>query len=152
LEQKLLTLNPDSFCRAINRVNFEMVVIDFLRHKITLSIYPHNMYSPECLRWNNQLPLPITKEQSIKRYEEMKDIEKLENFGINPARIVVTENAAVVDYYFTAEATYTRGEKKELKEFHGQNVEFFVKEGGKWLLLGDMTTIEEAENNNKDDE
>jgi len=102
--------------------------------------------------WNNQLPLPITKEQSIKRYEEMKDIEKLENFGINPARIVVTENAAVVDYYFTAEATYTRGEKKELKEFHGQNVEFYVKEGGKWLLLGDMTTIEEAENNHKDDE
>jgi len=104
--------------------------------------YLHEKYQG----WNNQIPLPITKGQVIKSNQELKDIMKLETFSLNPARIVITENAAVVDYYFSAEATYTRGEKKELSSFHGQNAEFYIKEGGKWMLLGDMTTIKEEEN------
>jgi hypothetical protein len=30
--------------------------------------------------------------------------------------------------------------------------EYYIKKGGKWLLLGDMTTIKENENNRRDRE
>jgi len=101
--------------------------------------YVHEKYQG----WNDQLPLPITKERVIQQYQEMKDNFTINYFSLNPARIVITENAAVVDYYYWYEATYTRGEKKELLELRGQNAEFYVKEDGKWLLLGDMTTMKE---------
>jgi hypothetical protein len=39
------------------------------------------------------------------------------------------------------------GDKKEQEQMHGKNAEFYVKEGGKWFLLGDMTTFEEKEEN-----
>jgi hypothetical protein len=34
-------------------------------------------------------------------------------------------------------------DKKQVHE-KGKNVEFYVKEGGKWLLLGDMTVNDET--------
>lgn len=92
--------------------------------------------------WSDDAPLPMTKEKVIQWSQEMKNIMKIEFYSINPARIVMTENAAVVDYYFMLSATYTWGEKKEMKESQGKNVEFYIKEGGKWLLLGDMTVHE----------
>ena len=102
--------------------------------------------------WNDQLPLPITKEMVMSRDQEMKEIFKINYHSLNPARIVITENAAVVDYYYAFEATITRGDKKEQMNSHGQNAEFYIKEGGKWLLLGDMTTIEEDRNYNKEED
>ena len=92
--------------------------------------------------WNQENPLPMTKEEVLNLYNLMKDNYKLNAYLINPARITVTDNAAVVDYYFQYQVTITEGEKKVLKSYHGKNVEFYVKEGGKWLLLGDMTFTE----------
>jgi hypothetical protein len=109
-------------------------------------VYLHEKYQG----WNDQSPLPITKEMTTQRSLETKDNFKIDYFSLNPARIVITENAAVVDYYYTFEATFTRGEKKELIESNGQNAEFYVKEGGKWLLLGDMTTIKERVDKRRD--
>jgi len=103
------------------------------------TIYLHEKYQG----WNDQSPLPLTKEQVVRRFQEFKDREKIESFFLNPARIVITENAAVVDYYFSVESTFISGEKKEQLNYHGQNAEFYIKEGGKWMLLGDMTTIKE---------
>jgi hypothetical protein len=94
--------------------------------------------------WSDDVPLPMTKEMVIQWSKEMKNIMKMDHFTLNPARIAVTENAAVVDYYYWYEGTYTLGEKKEMKESQGKNAEFYIKEGGKWLLLGDMTTHEKA--------
>jgi len=34
---------------------------------------------------------------------------------------------------------------KEQESAKGRNAEFYVKAGGKWLLLGDMTVYEEEE-------
>jgi len=90
--------------------------------------------------WDDKSSLPISKEKAIQSYQELNKIRKLGVYDIEPARITVTENAAVIDYYYSFTATYTTGGKKESRDISGKNVEFWVKEGGKWLLLGDMTT------------
>lgn len=56
-------------------------------------------------------------------------------FIVGPARITVIDNAAVVNYYFTVSETITMGDEKKQQEFKDKNAEFYVKEGGKWLLL-----------------
>jgi hypothetical protein len=57
----------------------------------------------------------------------------------------VVDKSAVVQYYFEIGMTYTMGEKKTEQKMHGKNAEFYVKDGGKWLLLGDMTLHEDDE-------
>lgn len=91
--------------------------------------------------WNNLMPLPLSKSEMMKMEEEMKDQSKILTYSISPARIVVTENAAVVHYYFYVEEEYTYGEKKEMNTYSGKNSDFYIKEDGKWMLLGDMTYI-----------
>ena len=92
--------------------------------------------------WNDQQPLPINKEMMIKFYKRSIDLgDKVDYFFLNPARIVITKNAAVVDYYFNFKGTIVKENENEEYSVNGQNVEFYVKEDGKWLLLGDMTTI-----------
>jgi hypothetical protein len=93
--------------------------------------------------WNQEAPLPMTKEMIKKWYEELKATQKFDYF-LNPARIVVTENAAVVDYFFSIQATNITGDNKKMEPMRGKNAEFYVKEGSKWLLLGDMTTFENS--------
>jgi hypothetical protein len=88
--------------------------------------------------WNAEYPLPVTKAMTSEYFTMMKDAYKIVFMNINPARIVVTENSAVVDYFFAYSISYGEGDKKETKEFKGRAVEFYTKEGGKWLLLGDM--------------
>jgi len=100
---------------------------------------------PRYQGWNGNIPLPITKEMNVAWFNETKGQMKINNYELNPARIVVTENAAVVDYYYSINATYTKDDKKETKEAGGKNAEFYIKEGGKWLLLGDMTAPDAAE-------
>jgi hypothetical protein len=98
--------------------------------------------------WNADIPLPISKKDVISGYKAEMEKEKIEFFSINPARIVVTKNAAVVDYYFQFNILSTVNEKQERSVMSGKNVEFYVQENGKWLLLGDLTVL----NKNKKDE
>jgi hypothetical protein len=93
--------------------------------------------------WNNENPLPFSKDKILELYAMMKENMKVEYYNINPARITVTDNAAVVQYYFAFYAVYKMGEKEWEEQITGKNAEFYVKEKGKWLLLGDMTYIEE---------
>jgi hypothetical protein len=97
---------------------------------------------PKYQGWDNKSFLPYSKDKSMQQYQEWKDFTKLDYYDIEPARITVIENAAVVDYYYNYSITITQGDKKETKDSKGRNAEFYVKEGGKWLLLGDMTTRE----------
>ena len=95
--------------------------------------------------WNNENPLPFSKAKILELYVMMKENMKVEYYNINPARITVTENAAVVHYYFAFYAVYKMGEKQWEEQISGKNAEFYVKENGSWLLLGDMTFIEEKD-------
>ena len=94
--------------------------------------------------WNSKYPLPVGKAKILKYYAMMKESMDLQHYDIEPARIIVTDNAAVVFYYFEFYAIYTIGEKKIEENVKGKNAEFYVKEKGKWLLLGDMTFPETA--------
>ena len=91
--------------------------------------------------WNSMYPLPSNKDKVIKNYKMMKDMMKVQFYDIEPARIAVTDNAAVVHYYFTFYAVFTMGDEKWEEKTEGKNTEFYVKEKGEWVLLGDMTFI-----------
>ncbi len=96
--------------------------------------------------WNQEEPLPMNKKKLEKWYTSMKDMMKVQYYDIQPARITVTENVAVVNYYFSAYMVFTWGETKTEEEVKGKNVEFYIKEKGKWLLLGDMTVFDSKDN------
>ena len=95
--------------------------------------------------WSSDAPLPMGKADVVKWYNDMKGMMKINYYFIEPARIAMTKSGALVDYYFSFNATYTSGDKSEAVATKGKNVEFYVLEGGKWLLLGDMTLIEKGD-------
>ncbi len=98
--------------------------------------------------WNNQIPLPVNK-TLYKQMMPSNDIGasiKLDYLMNNPARIVVSGDVAVVHYFFAYSLTMsTEGDSEPINQ-RGTNTEFYVKEDGKWLLLGDMTVfVEESD-------
>lgn len=90
--------------------------------------------------WSDDSPLPVGKQAVMDWYNSMKDSMKMSFYSVEPARIVVLKSAAVVDYYYSFNVSWTMGDKTESKDMKGKIVEFYVNEGGKWLLLGDMMT------------
>jgi len=95
--------------------------------------------------WSDNDPLPIGKQSMIEWFNSMKDAMTFNYYNIEPARIVVLNSTAVVDYYFYFNLTWKMGDKVESEDVKGKVVEFYVKEGGKWLLLGDMMVHEEKD-------
>jgi len=95
--------------------------------------------------WSNLHLLPVSKTL----YREMNETEgaqiHLKDYFINPARIVVSKNAAVVHYGFDFNGEYVTEKEIMPLERSGKNADFYVKEGGEWLLLGDMTFIKGME-------
>ncbi len=94
--------------------------------------------------WSDESPLPMSKATSIEWFNNMKDAMNIHQYNIEPARITVLKTAAVVDYYYYFSYSWTMGDKTESDEIKGKIVEFYVNEGGKWLLLGDMMVHEDA--------
>jgi len=95
--------------------------------------------------WNSEDPLPVNKATVIEHFTMMKDAFKVLFFSINPARITVADNSAVVNYYFTFSYSTADGDDKKVVEQKGKVVEFYTKTGGKWLLLGDMMAFQDEE-------
>ncbi len=100
---------------------------------------------PKYQGWDGESPLPMNKDAVIQWFRAQKERMTVNGYMINPARIVVTENAAVIHYYYSFSVTYTAGDQKKLEEGGGKYVEFYVKEGGKWWCLGDMSLEEDEE-------
>jgi hypothetical protein len=93
--------------------------------------------------WSNSEPLPLSKEKAIQVFQHLKDTWKIPDYSINPARIAVVGNAAVVHYYFHFTLVVAVGDEKKTNDMKGKYTEFYIKEDGKWLCLGDMTVYEE---------
>lgn len=97
------------------------------------------------LGWNDAMPLPTSKKKWHNTMARYKDFTSNFDFDIEPARIIVHGDAAVVHYYYSFSFIYEHDEKKKNISYSGKWTEFFVKEGGKWLLFGDMTTSDDKE-------
>lgn len=91
--------------------------------------------------WNSEYPMPSDKAKIAKTWGMMKDDFQVMFVDLEPVRIVVVGNAAVAHYYFSFYASFM-GKEESIK---GKNSEFYVKEGGKWMLLGDHTTTMEED-------
>ena len=91
------------------------------------------------LGWNNSSPMPMSYTKWVDGTKESKDLYSKRNFDIEPARILVHGDAAVVHYYFEFSYLYNDGEESYKGGYEGKWSAFFVKEGGKWMLLGDFT-------------
>ena len=89
--------------------------------------------------WNDEAPLPSSKEKVKKFYDYvLLNMESFE-FDLSPASITIVDEAAVVHYYFSFTMTFEEGKK----HFEGRNSEFYVKDGSKWKLLGDLSVIDD---------
>ena len=102
----------------------------------------HEMY----LGWNAEEPLPVSKESWMKEYNMWNEYITFEYYDLKPARIVVVDESAIVYYYFEFIMDFDKDGKKKTREMKGRNVEFYIKDGGKWMLLGDMTNYKESGN------
>ncbi|MEJ2596326.1 MAG: nuclear transport factor 2 family protein [bacterium] len=102
----------------------------------------HEMY----LGWNAEEPLPVSKESWIKEYNRWKEHVSFDYYDLKPASITVIGESAIVYYYFEFVMTFHKDEMKKTREVKGKNVEFYVKDGGQWMLLGDMTHYKETGN------
>ena len=100
---------------------------------------------PKYQGWSDESPLPMNRDAVLQWFRSMKDKQTVDGYMINPARIAVTENAAIVHYYYQYSVTYTVGDQKKHEEGKGKYTEFYVKEGGRWLCLGDMSLGDDEE-------
>ncbi|MFH1297068.1 MAG: nuclear transport factor 2 family protein [Bacteroidota bacterium] len=91
------------------------------------------------LGWNNESPMPISKKKWIDPMKKSKELYSDYAFDIEPARILVHGDAAVVHYYYQMSWRFNDGEEKYKASYHGKWTAFFIKEDGKWMMLGDMT-------------
>jgi hypothetical protein len=94
--------------------------------------------------WSDRDPLPMGKQSVIEWFNSMKGSMTFNYYNIEPARILVLNTSAVVDYYYSFNVTWKMGDKVESKDVKGKIAEFYVKDGGKWLLLGDMMVHEKG--------
>jgi hypothetical protein len=95
--------------------------------------------------WNNDQPLPLGKDQVSSIYTWMAANSKVQYHNLNLASLVVEKDVAVVHYYFEFLHEITEDDKTKSKTMRGKSTETYINEGRKWLLLGDLTLIEEEE-------
>jgi Na+-transporting methylmalonyl-CoA/oxaloacetate decarboxylase gamma subunit len=100
--------------------------------------------------WSDDSPLPTGKQSMMEWFNSMKDAVTFNYYSIEPARILVYKTSAVVDYYFYFNIDWKMGDKSKNEEVKGKVVEFYVNEGGKWLLIGDMMVHEKTGGDDED--
>ena len=91
------------------------------------------------LGWNNESPMPLSKAKWVGSMIENKDSYSHQDYDIEPARIVVQDNCAVVHYYYQFSLIIKEGDESTAMKDQGKWSEFFIKEKGKWMLIGDFT-------------
>ncbi len=97
------------------------------------------------LGWNDSRPMPLSKDEWVNPMIATKNMRSKINYDIEPARILVHNNAAVVHYYYSYSFLLTEeGESNKVSQ-QGKWSEFFIRENGKWMLLGDFTSTNPKE-------
>ncbi|MCX6235166.1 MAG: nuclear transport factor 2 family protein [Bacteroidetes bacterium] len=91
--------------------------------------YMHNDY----LGWDNEDPLPATKEDSQKWLQFSFQFTKILNYSIKPLGIKVYGDVAFVHYYY-----YIVRESDGKKNWEqGRWTDILLKQVDKWVMIGD---------------
>lgn len=95
-------------------------------------------FSDDYLGWGYDMALPVAKDKYYEMWKGM--MGNLSNifYNIEPARILVHGNSAIVYYYYMYSYLYTEGDQSQKVDGEGKNIEFYVKENGEWMLIGDF--------------
>jgi hypothetical protein len=93
----------------------------------------------EFLGWNEVDSLPVSKGEWVSSMKGMLSSVSEINFNIEPVKILVHQNSAVIHYNCEYSFHYRSGEVSQLIEDHGKWSEFLVKENERWMLLGEFT-------------
>ncbi len=84
--------------------------------------------------WSNDAAVPSGKEVSQKWLEYMYQGSKVPLYQIDPVCIKVFGNTAFVHYYYDMIRESSDGKKSHST---GRWTDILLKEGGKWLVIGD---------------
>ena len=89
--------------------------------------------------WNNESPLPMSKKKWMDQMKPYMEMMSDLTYSNEPARIVVVGDAAVIHYYFSYSFVITQGEKKKQISNKGKYSEFYARDKGQWMMIGDFT-------------
>ena len=103
--------------------------------------YVHDSYQG----WNNENPLPMSKKKWMNEVKPYMDMMSEMTYSTEPARIVVVGDAAVIHYYFSYSFVISKDDKKKWISNKGKWSEFYVKEKGQWMMIGDFTFSDEED-------
>ena len=96
--------------------------------------------------WNNEVPLPMSKAKWMNQTKAYLDMMSDLTYSNDPARITVVGDAAVIHYYYSYSFMITKDDNKKWVTDQGKYTEFYIKEKGAWMLIGDFTSgMEEDE-------
>jgi len=90
--------------------------------------------------WNNEVPLPMSKTKWMGEIKAYLDLMSDLTYSNEPARITVVGDAAVIHYYYSFSFLITKDDNKKWISDKGKYTEFFIKEKGKWMMIGDFTS------------
>jgi ketosteroid isomerase-like protein len=93
-----------------------------------------SLYHPDYRGWNYLSPLPSGKDQVRKWMGYYMNEGEVAIYDIRPVEIFVRGNVAFAHYYYRI---ITKDKKGEEKAESGRWTDIFMKEGGKWLCIGD---------------
>ena len=88
------------------------------------------------LGWTNSEPIPTTKSEWRKSAEKYSKTRKIVDVNLSLARMRITGDVAVVYYYLDYQVTHEKQSVPVLFHVKGKETDYFVKEGGKWYLIG----------------
>lgn len=87
--------------------------------------------------WSYEAPVPYGKESTRKWMKYWIPQRKMLIYDLSPVAIAVFGNFAIVDYYYSMIVEIGKDDDTKKKEYNGRWVDIFMKEGGKWMLIGD---------------
>jgi uncharacterized protein YlaN (UPF0358 family) len=128
------TKEQDAIWKLITAHNENLTKGDIDAYAVML----HNDYQG----WSNQDSLPVNKSTLTERLKTICKTAKINASGLKPLSITITKRAAVVDYMIDFTLVANEKGKTVTTTLKGKNVDFLVKEGGKWFILGDMTVFQ----------
>jgi len=89
-------------------------------------------FHPDYMGWDDNSPLPSTKPEIQKWLQLYMSGRKVLDYEIKPVGIKVYGDFAFADYYSTLSDV---DGKKKMEE--GRWTDILMKQGGKWLIVGD---------------